>query len=360
MRVLTPDSSLPSDPVLIEAARILDSGGVVAIPTETVYGLACRSAFPDAIARIFEIKGRPLEKRLPFLIPDAARLGDFTNSPSPRALRLAARWWPGPMTLVVGHDPNSIAVRVPDSPITRTILGLCAGPVHGTSANRSGAPAATDASGVVMAFEGGAAPDLIVDGGPCRVAKESTLVRVTPSGEAQILRQGALSHDDLVASATARILLVCSGNTCRSPMAVIIMRALLADALRISTAELPAWGLSVESAGTAASDGAPASSGAMGVARRRGASLTQHASRYVGSVKLESFERVFGFTPEHVSSLRSRFGVARAETLDPRGRGIADPFGGSDSEYDDAADSIDEAVSLRIPELIKLAFRPTS
>lgn len=356
MRVVTPQSAAPDDPALREAARVLDAGGVVALPTETVYGLCCRSAYKDAVARIFEIKDRPPEKRLPFLVPDASRLGDFTNDPPPRAVRLARRWWPGPLTLVVGPDPESVAVRVPETAVTRTVLRLAQGPVHGTSANLSGHEAATDAPSVVRAFSGRAAPDLVVDGGPCKVGRESTLVRVAPDAATSIIRIGALAPTDLLPEIAAKILVVCTGNTCRSPMAAALLKKALADALNVSEDGLLERGIDVSSAGVSAFDGDPASSGARRAASRRGLSLDRHASRPISALALDDYECVFGLTPEHVSTLRRRFNVAHASTLDPDGHGIADPFGGGDDDYEAAARDIEAAVARRVPMLLRLAL----
>ena len=115
-------------------------------------------------------------------------------------------------------------------------------------------------------------------------------------------------------------------------------------------------GIDVSSAGVSAFDGDPASSGARRAAARRGLSLEAHVSRSITGLTLDDYECVFGLTPEHVSALRRRFNVARADTLDPDGRGVADPFGGGDDDYEAAARDIEAAVARRLPTLLRLAL----
>ena len=108
-------SGTPADEEAIaRTAEAIARGGVVAVPTDTVYGLACRSAFPDAVKRIYEIKGRSTGKPLPWLVPDADAAYAFVNSIPPRAARLMKRFWPGALTLVLGEGGQTVALRLPD------------------------------------------------------------------------------------------------------------------------------------------------------------------------------------------------------------------------------------------------------
>jgi L-threonylcarbamoyladenylate synthase len=160
------------------AVRALADGAVVGLPTDTVYGLAARLDRPAALAAIFALKGRPDGLALPVLVDGVAQARLVASSWPPAAERLAARLWPGPLTLVVparpevgrlvGGDGATVGVRCPDHPV---VTGLCrrSGPLAVTSANRHGEPPATTAGAVQAAFDGPgtSALALVVDGGRC-------------------------------------------------------------------------------------------------------------------------------------------------------------------------------------------------
>ena len=190
------------------AARCLREGGLVAFPTETVYGLGADAGNGEAIARLYLAKGRPRFNPLIAHVPDLAaarRLASFNAA----AERLAAAFWPGPLTLVLPKAPgcpvsdlataglDSIAVRVPDHPVARAILVAFGGPIVAPSANRSGHVSPTDAAHVRGDLDGRI--DLIVDGGPTPVGLESTIVCCPdPSlGGPTMLRPGGLPRGEI-------------------------------------------------------------------------------------------------------------------------------------------------------------------
>ncbi len=167
------------------AARCLAAGGLVAFPTETVYGLGADARNGETVARLYAAKGRPTFNPLIAHVPDIAaarRVGIF----NPAAEKLAANFWPGPLTLVLAKQPDcrvadlalagldSVAVRVPDHPVARDLLAAFGGPVVAPSANRSGHVSPTSAAHVLADLRGRI--DLIVDAGPCAVGVESTIV----------------------------------------------------------------------------------------------------------------------------------------------------------------------------------------
>lgn len=187
-----------------KAAAALRAGQVVAIPTDTVYGLAAAIDQPRAIDRLYSLKGRPISKAVPILLSDADQLDRVTSRLSPLAAALAARYWPGALTLVIptisdlpesltstaSDGTRTIAVRVPDHDLARQFIAAAGGAIAVTSANRSGDDPALDA-GQVMRM-GPLAPDLVVDGGPVRGKTPSTIVLVLPA-LVSILREGAIS-----------------------------------------------------------------------------------------------------------------------------------------------------------------------
>ena len=192
-----------------EAIALLRAGGIVALPTDTVYGIAADIALPDAIERLFAAKQRPPEKAVAVLLADArqaARLGEV----SPAAAVLAERFWPGGLTLVLPVRPEAslprvlaagaptIGVRVPDHPTPRAIAAAL-GPLPTTSANRSGEPDARDAHEIHERL--GESLALVIDGGPVRGGPSSTVVDCTLEWPS-ILREGAIPTADIVAALT--------------------------------------------------------------------------------------------------------------------------------------------------------------
>ncbi|MCG8970460.1 L-threonylcarbamoyladenylate synthase [Streptomyces sp. CL12-4] len=189
-----------------QAAGVLRAGGLVALPTETVYGLGANAEDPAAVARIFQVKGRPPSHPLIVHIAAAEQLNDWVAEVPATARLLAERFWPGPLTLVLrrGHRVpleatgglETVAVRVPDHPVALGLLSAFGGGVTAPSANRFGSVSPTTA-GHVRA-ELGDAVDFVLDGGSCQVGVESTIVDVT--GEMpSILRPGGVTREDLEA-----------------------------------------------------------------------------------------------------------------------------------------------------------------
>ncbi|MFF5497646.1 L-threonylcarbamoyladenylate synthase [Streptomyces aquilus] len=188
------------------AAGVLRDGGLVAIPTETVYGLGANAEDPAAVARIFHVKGRPPSHPLIVHIGGAEQLADWVEEVPPTARLLAEHFWPGPLTLVLRRGRRvpleatggleTVAVRVPDHPVTLALLSAFGGGVTAPSANRFGSVSPTTSDHVRA--ELGDAVDFVLDGGPCEVGVESTIVDVT--GEIpSILRPGGVSREDLEA-----------------------------------------------------------------------------------------------------------------------------------------------------------------
>lgn len=193
-----------------EAVAALRSGGIVAVPTDTVYGIAADMALPDAIERLFAAKQRPPEKAVAVLLADASQAG-VLGVLSPAAEVLADRFWPGGLTLVLPVRPEArlprvlaggaptIGVRVPDHPAPRALAAVL-GPLPTTSANRSGEADARDAHEILERLGGSLA--MVLDGGPIRGGPASTVVDCTLEWPS-ILREGAIPSADIAAALTA-------------------------------------------------------------------------------------------------------------------------------------------------------------
>lgn len=198
---------LPSDESIGEAGRLLRDGWLVAFPTETVYGLGADATNDRAVAAIFEAKGRPSFNPLIVHLSEPAQ-ADGLVEVVPAAKAMMARFWPGPLTLVLPRHPRSpvsllasagldtIAVRVPDHPVARALIGAAGRPLAAPSANRSGAVSPTAAGHVAESL--GGRVSLILDGGPCRVGVESTVLDLTTE-RPTLLRPGGVPAEALEA-----------------------------------------------------------------------------------------------------------------------------------------------------------------
>lgn len=186
------------------AAAVLRAGGIVGMPTETVYGLAGDAENPAAVARIFEVKGRPASHPLIVHIGGAEHLAEWVEAVPTVAAVLAERFWPGPLTLVLGRHRRvprlvtggleTVAVRVPAHRVALALIAAFDGALAAPSANRFGAISPTTASDVRSSL--GDAVPVVLDGGPCDVGVESTIVDLT-SRRARILRPGGVTREQL-------------------------------------------------------------------------------------------------------------------------------------------------------------------
>ena len=193
-------------PAVQEAAAILRRGGLVAFPTETVYGLGADAENPEAVARIFAAKGRPANHPVIVHIGRAEQLEHWAADIPPLAWRLAQRFWPGPLTLIlkrharvpdaVTGGQDTVGLRVPDHPVALALLAAFGGGIAAPSANRFGRLSPTTAAHVRA--ELGEAVDYIVDGGPCRVGIESTILDLS-GARPRLLRPGAIAAAELEA-----------------------------------------------------------------------------------------------------------------------------------------------------------------
>lgn len=205
-------------PVAVDAAaldravEVLRAGGLVAFPTETVYGLGGDAGNPAAVRRIFEAKGRPADHPVIVHLRDASLLREWAVDIPEVAWRLAERFWPGPLTLILRRQPSvhdaitagtdTVGLRVPAHPVARALLGRFGGGIAAPSANRFQRVSPTEAAHVAQELAGRV--DLILDGGPCAVGVESTIVDLT-SGAPAILRPGGIAREELAEALAAEV-----------------------------------------------------------------------------------------------------------------------------------------------------------
>ncbi len=195
MQKLRPvDARQPDAEVLAEALAALRRGDLVIVPTETVYGLAADDRSPAAQEKLFEAKGRPKDKPIALLAAGVDELERHGAKLPPAARRLAAKFWPGPLTLVLDSPAGWLGFRIPDHPVMLALLRAWGGVLAVTSANRSGEPPATTAAGALAALEPFVA--LALDAGPSAGGVPSSVVKVSAQG-LEVLRTGSLAAEEI-------------------------------------------------------------------------------------------------------------------------------------------------------------------
>ncbi|MBK8914622.1 MAG: threonylcarbamoyl-AMP synthase [Phycisphaerales bacterium] len=364
-----PVSGAADERAIADAAEALRGGGVVIFPTETVYGVGAAVA-AEPLQRLRRLKGRDDAQPFTLHLPDPAAAREYVSRPSRVLRRLVNKGWPGPLT-VTWADPapdqtraaqsrgaewleliycrGVVGMRCPDHPVAQSLLSRAGVPVVATSVNAAGRPPAFDIGGADSALLEGA--DVVLDGGRSRFAAPSTIVEVR--GEAwRIVRAGVWDERVIRRLVRTTVLFVCTGNTCRSPMAEYLMRRVLAERLETSVEALGDSGFEVLSAGAFASAGGAASEGAIRELHARGIQATRHASQQLTPELIQRSEHIFAMTPDHLAAVLDLVPAAaeRARLLDDRP--VSDPVGGGVSAYSEAAAQIEAAVQRRAEELI--------
>ncbi len=350
--------------IVHRSVQALVEGTVISVPTETVYGLAADALNESAVEKLCDIKGRDGKAPLAISVSSRESAGDFFDQLTPLARRLTYRCWPGPLTLVVpsqsdrsaltqlpeqvrrriGGEHGCVGFRVVDHRIMAHIHRFLSGPLVLTSANRSGQPVQTTASGVLKQL--GDAVPLLLDDGPTRYGGTSTVVRVIDN-RMELLREGVIEREAMNQFVKPVIVLVCTGNTCRSPMA----EALLKEQLRLKFGNDDA--VQVLSAGVAAGQGSMASPQAVQVMEDRGLDLTGHSSRPLDDAVMNVADLVLTMTRGHQAAILAAWPDMhdRVFTLRRDGGDISDPIGMSAEVYEACAAQIDTELSAWVEAL---------
>ena len=357
------------DEIISQSVACLRQGGLMVLPTETVYGVAALASNESAVKRLIDAKGRREGHALPVAIASYEMLSDYVPAPGVLALRLARRCWPGPLTLVLDGTATesqfasypyfvrkaimpdgTVGLRVPDCPVTRAILNELGEPIALTSANLSGETPAITAEEVMAHL--GDKVDLILDAGESDLKKPSTVIHVEVD-TLEILREGAITFDTIEKLTAKIILFVCTGNTCRSPMAEVICEKLLAEQLQCSPEDLENRGYLVLSAGVAASPNDGASPMAKEVVSRYGLCLEDHQAQPLTETLLRFADQIFVLTRNHRETILSFWPSVdmRLQVLRPDGGDISDPIGGNYDVYERCANEIEAAIAARIDSI---------
>jgi len=351
------------------AVQALAEGQIVAFPTETVYGLAVSALNPEAVERLRHAKGRPETQPFTLAVAGAGVLQDYLPEATPLMMRLSRRCWPGPVTLVCPYEhelsvvnqfapsvrkaisPSGfVGLRVPAHDLIEQAMQFLPAPLVLTSANISGRPDAIHGKEVVEAL--GDRVGLILDDGKCRYGQPSSVIKVE-GNRYSMLRQGVVSESVLNHLSSFFVLFVCTGNTCRSPMAEILMQKHLADKLETTIDKLDQRGVMVASAGIAAYPGGRAAPEAISILAERDLDLAGHASQPLSDHLAEQADLILTMTNGHRDAILSRWPEAadRVQTLRVDGRDIADPIGGSVDVYRQCLEQVESEIKARVKDL---------
>ena len=361
----------PSDPQAAtgaanQGAEALKAGQLVAFATETVYGIAAVASDTAAMERLRELKSRP-ERPFSLHIPWPEDVRRYVADVGPSAAKVIHKAWPGPITLVLDtggefpdpqlqgaglHDvltsEGRIGLRCPDAPIARMMLAGVDQAVVAPSANLAGQPSPRTGGEVLAGLDGQV--DLLIDTGRTVYGADSTILACS-CDQWNILRAGVRDAADIERIMATRYLFVCTGNTCRSPMAAGLAVKALSEKLNCSANQLAEHGFYVESAGVFAFPGGRASPQAVQALEKHGADLTQHASQKLTSELINCSDVIFCCTGLHLSEARclAPSAASRIRLLDRDGD-IPDPIGADVGVYLDIAGRIDRSFRTYLRE----------
>ncbi|MCZ6597363.1 MAG: Sua5/YciO/YrdC/YwlC family protein [Planctomycetota bacterium] len=333
----------PARSIRKRVARILESGGLVALPTETVYGIAARADDPTAVAALRVLKGSG-DEPLTWHVAEREAVDAFPHL-RPLVRRLVERYWPGPLTLVLEGVPRELAgvaaegwtgLRLSAHRGTTGLIRDLTFPVVLSSANRHGEEPLTEPDPVFEAF--GEGLELVLDSGPSRVGESSAVLRVG-RGRFELLRPGLLTLQELRRTAGLALGFCCTGNTCRSPMAAGLARSILAERLGLAPAEterMAEFGFAIASMGVSAAVGGTPAEHALAVMKEEGVDISGHRTSAAVAEEVVRLDRVYCLTEQHRESLTRDLSPGRDKNLfllDPAGGSIADPIGGTRDDY---------------------------
>jgi len=354
--------------VVHRAVQALAEGRAVGFPTETDYVIAAGARDARAVERIRDLAAAVAdEPALTLTLKSADEALDWAPRMTPLARRLARRCWPGPVAMLVPDDhPESLLerlpaacraalvggdrlrLRIPGHPMLADCLRMLAGPVALAEPGGDQPPV----TAAEMVERTGGAVSLVIDDGRTRYAQSASTVAVDAAG-LRVVRPGIVSEETLRRLSSLMVLFVCTGNTCRSPMAETMFRGLVAQRLGCRPDEIERHGVIVTSAGLAAWNGSRASGHAVAAMAERGGDLSGHESQPVTEPLVRQADVILTMTAAHRAALLAQFPEAggRVAMLAPDRRDVIDPIGGTLETYRKCAQQILGHLEARLDTL---------
>ncbi|MEW6170701.1 MAG: L-threonylcarbamoyladenylate synthase [Candidatus Omnitrophota bacterium] len=347
-KILKLDPTNFNQDLLKEPADILANGGLVIIPTETVYGIAANKLNLKTLDKLYEIKKRPENKHFSLHIADKFEVESFAIDIPVSAYKLMDKFWPGPLTLVLkSKEKNTIGIRLPDDKIAQALIQMSSVPIVCPSANISGKPAPKNFIDAIEDFKDSV--DFAIDAGPTKLQLESSVVDLTINPP-NILREGVIKKEDILKTVqTKNILFVCTGNSCRSVMAEAYLKKLLKDKTDVK----------INSAGISALEGMSATYNTIEVLKKIDLDVTGHRAKFLTDVMLKSSDLILVMEKHHQDLILERVPLIKNHVyllkefakIDDGFYDIKDPIGQSPDVYEEVFNSIKQAVD-RIAKLI--------
>lgn len=339
---------LQSDADRAEVVRRLRDGEIVALPTDTVPGLAVRADTPDAAERLSALKGSPTDRPYSLHLGSLTPLTQWAPSLPPGLAAWLTRYLPEGVTAVLPSEwwnlPQDlqwswpmVGFRLPQDPGFQAVAQELEVPLLMTSINPSGEAPLQGAALTAWIEKAGIAAAVDVDQASDQ-ASQVVVFDPTP----KVLRA---NDAELPALPGLRVLVLCSGNICRSPVAEALLREALAEAWHADAEQMASLGWTIASAGTFAMSGGPISEHSFTVGQEMGMDLSGHRSHHIEDLLDQPWDLVLGMGPGHLENLSGEVGL---ELFDPRQMPVPDPFGGDLEDYRIMAKHLQEAVAARI------------